>query len=231
MLTLRIITLILFFLTLYPAMGQTTEWKLTTQGNRAFQRKDYSQAEINYMNVLKNNPKNVAALFNLGNVQLAKGNAQAAFDFFQQCQNASQDKSLAALALHNQGYIYQATAMSSTKEDERQRALREAINYYKQSLRINPSDHNTRYNLALCQKLLKEIPSNNQQSQQSPEPQSADQQEQPNEQQEQQEQQQNSNDKQTQQLLNLAKQAEKRAKEKVDKAMRNRRPKNLEKNW
>ena len=229
MLTLRIITLILIFLTLYPAMGQTTEWKLTTQGNRAFQRKDYSQAEINYMNVLKNNPKSVAALFNLGNVQLAKGNAQAAFDFFQQCQNASHDTSLTALALHNQGYIYQATAMSSTKEDERQRALREAINYYKQSLRINPSDHNTRYNLALCQKLLKEIPSNNQQSQQSPEPQSADQQEQPNQQQEQQ--QQNSNDKQTQQLLNLAKQAEKRAKEKVDKAMRNRRPKNLEKNW
>ena len=228
MLTLRIITLILFFLTLYPAMGQTTEWKLTTQGNRAFQRKDYSQAEINYMNVLKNNPKSVVALFNLGNVQLAKGNAQAAFDFFQQCQNASHDTSLTALALHNQGYIYQATAMSSTKEDERQRALREAINYYKQSLRINPSDHNTRYNLALCQKLLKEIPANNQQSQQSPEPQSADQQEQPNQQQEQQ---QNSNDKQTQQLLNLAKQAEKRAKEKVDKAMRNRRPKNLEKNW
>lgn len=229
MLTLRIITLISFFLTLYPAMGQTTEWKLTTQGNRAFQRKDYSQAEINYMNVLKNNPKSVVALFNLGNVQLAKGNAQAAFDFFQQCQNASHDTSLTALALHNQGYIYQATAMSSTKEDERQRALREAINYYKQSLRINPSDHNTRYNLALCQKLLKEIPANNQQSQQSPEPQSADQQEQPNQQQEQQ--QQNSNDKQTQQLLNLAKQAEKRAKEKVDKAMRNRRPKNLEKNW
>lgn len=229
MLTLRIITLILFFLTLYPAMGQTTEWKLTTQGNRAFQRKDYSQAEINYMNVLKNNPKSVVALFNLGNVQLAKGNAQAAFDFFQQCQNASHDTSLTALALHNQGYIYQATAMSSTKEDERQRALREAINYYKQSLRINPSDHNTRYNLALCQKLLKEIPANNQQSQQSPEPQNADQQEQPNQQQEQQ--QQNSNDKQTQQLLNLAKQAEKRAKEKVDKAMRNRRPKNLEKNW
>ena len=225
----RLLTLLLTILTLCPSVGQTTVWKHTTQGNRAFERKDYSQAEINYLNVLKENPQSAPALFNLGNVQLAKGNAQAALDYFQRVHNVAPDTSLAAQVFHNQGYIYHATAMSSTKEDERQRALREAIEYYKQSLRLNPADDNTRYNLALCQKLLKDIPPSSQQSQQTPEPQSVEQQEQQNNQQEQQ--QQNSNDKQTQQLLNLAKQAEKRAKEKVDKAMKNRRTKNLEKNW
>ena len=82
-----------------------------------------------------------------------------------------------------------------------------------------------------CQKLLKD---SQQQSQQQDEQQQDASQNQPqneDQQQQQTEEQQKKDDKQTQQLLNLAKQAEKRAKEKVDKAMKNRRPKNLEKNW
>jgi Ca-activated chloride channel family protein len=135
------------------------------------------------------------------------------------------------MALHNQGYVYQASAMSSTKEDERQQQLRTAIDHYKQALRLNPTDNNTRYNLALCQKLLKD--SQQQSQQQDEQQQDASQNQQQNEasQQSTDNRQQTTDDKQTQQLLNLAKQAEKRAKEKVDKAMKNRRPKNLEKNW
>lgn len=196
------------------------------KGNRAFENKDYSKAELNYLNVLKAHPSSAEALFNLGNTQLGKNNAQAALDYFEKAKQSSADTTLTAMALHNQGYVYQASAMSSTKENERQQHLRTAIDHYKQALRLNPADNNTRYNLALCQKLLKD-------SQQQDEQQDASHNQQQNEDQQQQqaEEQQKKDGKQTQQLLNLAKQAEKRAKEKVDKAMKNQRPKNLEKNW
>jgi Ca-activated chloride channel family protein len=199
------------------------------KGNRAFENKDYSKAELNYLNVLKAHPSSAEALFNLGNTQLGKNNAQAALDYFEKAKQSSADTTLTAMALHNQGYVYQASAMSSTKEDERQQQLRTAIDHYKQALRLNPADNNTRYNLALCQKLLKD----SQQTTDSRQQTTDDKQNQQNEacQQTTDNRQQTTDDKQTQQLLNLAKQAEKRAKEKVDKAMKNRRPKNLEKNW
>ncbi len=228
--TTRIITIFsAFFLTLV-ATAQTTEWKYMNKGNRAFENKDFSKAELNYLNVLKGKPNSAEALFNLGNVQLGKNNAQAALDYYEKVKQCSTDTALNAITCHNQGYVYQASAMSSTKEDERQKALRIAIDYYKQSLRLNPADDNTRYNLALCQKLLKDSEQQSQNQDQKPEDsQSQDnkseqktQQSEPQEQKE---------DKQTQQLLNLAKQAEKRAKEKVDNAMKNRCPKSLEKNW
>ena len=211
------------------SIAQTSEWKNMQKGNRAFENKDYSKAELNYLNVLKAHPSSAEALFNLGNTQLGKNNAQAALDYFEKAKQSSADTTLTAMALHNQGYVYQASAMSSTKEDERQQQLRTAIDHYKQALRLNPADNNTRYNLALCQKLLKDSQQSTDDRQQTTD----DKQNQQNEacQQTTDNRQQTTDDKQTQQLLNLAKQAEKRAKEKVDKAMKNRRPKNLEKNW
>ena len=228
--TTRIITTFTFLLFTLVTIAQTTEWKYMNKGNRAFDNKDFSKAELNYINVLKANPNSAEALFNLGNVQLGKNNAQAALDFYEKVRQCATDTALNAITCHNQGYIYQASAMSSTKEDERQKALRVAIDYYKQALRLNPTDDNTRYNLALCQKLLKDSEQQNQNQNQQPED-SQSQDNQSEQKQQQSEPQEQKEDKQTQQLLNLAKQAEKRAKEKVDNAMKNRRPKSLEKNW
>ena len=212
------------------SIAQTSEWKNMQKGNRAFENKDYSKAELNYLNVLKAHPSSAEALFNLGNTQLGKNNAQAALDYFEKAKQSSADTTLTAMALHNQGYVYQASAMSSTKEDERQQHLRTAIDHYKQALRLNPADNNTRYNLALCQKLLKDSQQTTDNRQQTTDDKRNQQQNEAS-QQSTDNRQQTTDDKQTQQLLNLAKQAEKRAKEKVDKAMKNRRPKNLEKNW
>ena len=150
-------SLTILALLLFPLLctSQTAVWKNMHKGNRAFENKDYSKAELNYLNALKAQPNLPEARFNLGNVQLGKGNAKAAFEAFEQVKQASTDTTLRAMTLHNQGYIYHATAMASTSEEERQKALRTAIDYYKQSLRLNPADNNTRYNLALCQKLLR----------------------------------------------------------------------------
>lgn len=226
---MRIITTCILLLFSLMVMAQTAEWKYMNKGNKAFEKKDYANAEINYLNVLKQKPQSTAALFNLGNVQLGKNNAQAALDYYEKVVQSSTNTTLNAMTHHNQGYVYHASAMSSTKEDERQKSLRVAIDYYKKALRLNPADDNTRYNLALCQKLLKE--SEQQSQSQNEQPEDSQSQDDQSEQQQQQNSEEQKDDKQTQQLLNLAKQAEKRAKEKVDNAMRTRRPKSLEKNW
>ena len=223
-------TLILLLFSLL-SVAQTPEWKYMYKGNKAFENKDFQKAERHYLNVLKENPKSAEALFNLGNTQLGLNNAQAAMEYYEKVKQCSVDTSLNAMTHHNMGYIFQASAMSTTKEDERQQHLRLAIEQYKQALRINPHDDNTRYNLALCQKLLKDSMQQSQNEQDNQEQQEEQQNEQGEQQKQQDTPQDPKEDKQMQQLLNLAKQAEKRTKEKVDKAMKNRRQKGLEKYW
>ena len=225
MLIRHFITIAILLITPLLATAQTYAWKQVQKGNRAFDRKDYTAAELHYLGAAGNDLTTPVLNFNLGNVQLGKGSAKASLEYFERVSNsASADTTLRAMAYHNQGYIYQASAMSSTREDERQKLLQTAIKHYKQALRLNPSDDNTRYNLALCQKLLKDSSQQQPQQQEASPDATSPQSQQPTDQPQ-------KDEKQNQQLLNLAKQAEKRAKEKVDKALKSRRPKNLEKNW
>lgn len=228
----KIITTLFLLLFTFTAEAQTEEWKYINKGNKAFENKDYKKAERNYLSVLKENPNSPEALFNLGNTQLGLNNPQTALEYYEKVKQISNDTILNAMTNHNQGWIYQALAMSSTKEEERQKNLRIAIESYKQSLRLNPSDNNTRYNLALCQKLLKDSMQQSQKKSENKEQQSETQDDQSQQQQrKQQDTEKDKDDKKTQQLLNMAKQAEKRAREKVDKAMKNGRSRSLEKNW
>ena len=229
---MRIKNIFIFFLTLYSlvAVGQTPEWEAVHKGNHAFEKKDYAAAELHYMNALKLGSAASTTLFNLGNVQLGKGNGQVALDYYEKAKHAAPvDTMLLSMMSHNQGYVYHASAMAQTDESQRQKSLREAITHYKQALRLNPADDNTRYNLALCLKLLKDSQEQSHELREKKKQQH--QQHTDSLQQQQQTEASKKDDKQMQQLLNLAKLSEKRTKERVDKAIKNRRQKNLEKNW
>ena len=136
------------------------------------------------------------------------------------------------MAWHNRGYICQTAALHDAQKQ--QQLLRQAIEHYKQALRLNPNDNDTRYNLALCQRQLKK---GNSQSQQQQQEQQQKQENQPdNDKQKQQQSQSQTNNprqdddrQQTEQYLNLARQAERRALEKL-KSMQPRQ-KSLDKNW
>lgn len=70
----------------------------------------------------------------------------------QQFTNAAQletNRLRRAASYHNMGVIMQ-----------NHREYAQAIEYYKMALRCNPQDNETRYNLALCKKLLKNNPQN-----------------------------------------------------------------------
>ncbi|MGN1241122.1 MAG: aerotolerance regulator BatC, partial [Alloprevotella sp.] len=134
------------------------------------------------------------------------------------------------------GYIYQKQADTNAKE--KQQLLRKAIEEYKNALRLRPNDDGTRYNLALCQKQLRDEQNKQdqqqqqqkqQQQQQSKEEQKDQKQNDQKSPQQQQDNKQEQKDPATEQYLNLSRQAEKRALEKI----KNGQPvhRGLDKNW
>ena len=213
--------------------AQTPEWINLHKGNSAFKAGDMSTAEKAYRQALKANPHSARAAFNLGDVYLNKKDAQNALKFYERAAKQEKSKLVRAMAYHNMGYIHHVA-----KEYDR------AINYYKDALRNNPKDDDTRYNLVLCQQQKRQQDqqkqnknANDKQQQQdkqgkndknSPE---SNQQQRPNDRKERPEQQQSGISKENaEQLLNLSRQNEQQTRRKIDHAQQPR-VKQLDKNW
>lgn len=215
-----------------PMTAQTATYRLMHQGNALFRAGQYDRAEKYYLQVLKSQPHNSRAHFNLADTYLAKGNPGAADSLYNIVTQSEKNKQVRSMAWHNRGYLCQTAALHDAQKQ--QQLLRQAIEHYKQALRLNPNDNDTRYNLALCQRQLKK---GNSQSQQQQQEQQQKQENQPdNDKQKQQQSQSQTNNprqdddrQQTEQYLNLARQAERRALEKL-KSMQPRQ-KSLDKNW
>ena len=215
-----------------PMTVQTATYRLMHQGNALFRAGQYDRAEKYYLQVLKSQPHNSRAHFNLADTYLAKGNPGAADSLYNIVTQSEKNKQVRSMAWHNRGYLCQTAALHDAQKQ--QQLLRQAIEHYKQALRLNPNDNDTRYNLALCQRQLKK---GNSQSQQQQQEQQQKQENQPdNDKQKQQQSQSQTNNprqdddrQQTEQYLNLARQAERRALEKL-KSMQPRQ-KSLDKNW
>lgn len=214
-------------------VAQNREWRQMHQGNRLFHAQQYDGAAVEYMKALNGNSQNARALFNLADAYLAKGDVRAADSLFILAADAEKNKTVKSMAFHNRGYIRQKAAL--TDREGQQQLLRQAIELYKQALRLNPQDNDTRYNLALCQKQLKESSQKNN-PQEKPSAQKQKPQDDKNKQQNQDKAQmqpanteQRPDKKQAERYLNLSRQAEKNVQQRV----KNQQPrqKSLEKNW
>ena len=115
--------------------------------NKLFHQQNYAKAEVEYRKAISKNPNNSQAIYNLGNALLMQQKDSAATSLFQKSGKIEKSKIRKAMSYHNIGVICQKHQMYG-----------EAINAYKEALRNNPNDNETRYNLALCKKLLKNQP-------------------------------------------------------------------------
>lgn len=213
------------------ATAQTAEWQLMHRGNAAFRAHNYDAAATLYREALHHNPHSARALFNLGDTYLAKGDARAADSLYLEASRLEKNAQVKSMAFHNRGYIRQKMALADRQRQ--QQLLRDAIEQYKQALRLNPRDNDTRYNLALCQKQLKDSQQSQQQKEkkdkQQPQQQQKQQQQQQQEQTQQQPQPSKSDREQNERYANLAKQAEQKALQKINN--RQPRQRTLNKNW
>ena len=150
------------------------------EGNSLYNKEAFLDSEISYRKALETNPSDSIATFNLGNSLFRQQDEEKVKESFNHYNTAAQNaakagnKSLAAKAFYNAGDVM----MAAQQYDK-------AIDYFKQSLKNDPSDHEARYNLVLAQKLLQKNQDQNQDDQQDQQQQQQDQQQQDQQQQQQ----------------------------------------------
>lgn len=154
MLQKKYIGMILLLLVAVSASAQKAERDLIRRGNRFFKDSVYVDAEVNYRKALEVNPKSTVSMFNLGNTLALQNKLQEAMEQYVGAAKIEKDKSNLAQIYHNMGVIFHS-----------QKDYAKAMEAYKQSLRNNPKDDETRYNLALAQKQLQDQQQNQDQNQ------------------------------------------------------------------
>lgn len=212
-----------------------TDRQYIRNGNKLFHQQNYAKAEVEYRKAISKNPNNSQAIYNLGNALLMQQKDSAATSLFQKSGKIEKSKIRKAMSYHNIGLICQKHQMYG-----------EAINAYKEALRNNPNDNETRYNLALCKKLLKNQPKdknkqNNKQKDKNnkdknKKDKNKDKQNNKNKDQDKQDKkQQQPKDRMSkdnaEQLLNAAMQEEKATQQRISKAMQQAGSRKLQKNW
>jgi Ca-activated chloride channel family protein len=193
--------------------GQSDFWNEMNKGKSNFDRERYDKSVKHFEHALAIDSSNAEANYNLADAYLSVDSLSLAHSHFSKSIKSSRDTFLNAKSYHNLGVIEQRMANAVKDQPEiQQSCLKNAINDYKSSLKLNPNSDETRYNLALCLKQLKEC---KQQQKQSPqqEPQKQKQKEQNEKKQPQNQQQQSP--KQNNQLMEYAKRKEKETREKM----------------
>ncbi len=161
---LLIYIIALFSLASFPfssyAAGESTkrERNAITEGNKLYNNGRYRAAMKKYEEALKENPNSAVGRYNLGLSQIRLGTnpsdtTQAAKDMAAKgCQSLEQvakmgsmKPKLASMANYNLGNV------AFNSEDYKQ-----ALAYYKQALRLNPTDDNARRNLRITQLKIQE---------------------------------------------------------------------------
>ena len=146
--------------------------KLIRQGNNAYSDSSYSVAEESYRDALAANQDAFNAAFNLADAIYKQENYSEASTLFQGLTEKAESKEEKAMAYHNLGN-------SLLKEQK----IDESIEAFKNALRNNPSDKDTKHNLAYAQRMKQEQEQN--QEEKEEEKQEEEQQEQQQEEQEQ----------------------------------------------
>jgi tetratricopeptide (TPR) repeat protein len=223
-----VLILTAYFTSTTPAQAQS-ERKEIRQGVREYARQNYSDSELSFRKALSIDSTSVPALYNLAASLYRQQRFEEARQLLDPLSGNTSDPSLVADVFHNLG-----NAFLSEKDYQK------SIEAYKNSLRIRPSDQDTKYNLAYAQEMLKqqqqqggddqekqEDNKQNEQDQQSPENQ-----DQPQEQKEDQ----NGNNQSMrkedmERLLQAIQQNEKKVKEKADKEKAKAATVKTEKDW
>lgn len=215
------------------AANAQTDRQYVRMGNQLYRQGKFDKAELEYKKALSKNENNSQALYNLGLAALQQKKDSDAVENFNKAAKVETNPIRKAMAYHNIGVVMQA------HQDYNQ-----AIEAYKEALRNNPKDDETRYNLALCQRQKKDNKGggggqNNQQD--NKQDQNKDQkqdQKQDNQQDKQDNQQQNQPPRDNQmskenaeRLLDAAVQQEKNTQERLQKALQQSPRRSLEKNW
>lgn len=149
-----ILLLLGLFVSLCSVFAQKVERNYIRKGNRLYNDSSYIDAEINYRKALEINPKSTVSMYNLGNSLIYQQKNKDALEQYVSASKMEKDKYKLSYIYHNIGVLF-----------HRDKDYKQAIEAYKKALINNPKDDETRYNLSLAQKLLKDEQDNNENNQ------------------------------------------------------------------
>ncbi len=117
---------------------------LTWEANKELSENEFIKAEADYRRAISKSDENVVAPYNLGTAYYKKESLEEAFGRFKQVGELASGKPEKHKAFHNMGNVF----MKNEEYDK-------AVEAYKEALRNDPTDEETRYNLALAKELAK----------------------------------------------------------------------------
>ncbi len=135
---------ILFILLSVQAFSQK-ENRYLREGNRSFDKGDYSSAEKDYRKALEVNKESVKGQFNLGTAVYQEKNFEESANIFAGLSEKSSGKMEKAEVFHNLG--------NSLLEGQQ---YEKSIEAYKQALMNNPGDLDSKYNLEYARMKLQQ---------------------------------------------------------------------------
>lgn len=126
------------------AQGQE-ERKFIREGYKAYQEESFSEAEIGFRKAEEANKDSYIARYNTSAALYQQDKLEESGERFAELMNETSDPAEQAKLMHNMGNVM----LESEK-------YKEAAEAYKRSLKLNPADDDTRYNLAYALKKLRE---------------------------------------------------------------------------
>lgn len=136
--------ILLLMLSLSFVNAQTLEEKQwIVNGNNFYLQKEYDKARVEYSKVLATTPSSLKANYNLGNTFFQLKKYDDAITHYNRASKITSGKKEKSEVFHNLGNAYM-----------QKKEYKKAIESFKNALRNNPKDNETRYNFALAKKLL-----------------------------------------------------------------------------
>ena len=212
------------------AMSQTDR-DYVRRGNRYMRDSIYDKAQVEYQKAIERDNTNPISHYNLGNALLYQNKAEDAMKEYETAARLEKDKGRLAQIYHNMGVLLQAA-----------KQFDKAVACYRNSLRNDPTNNETRYNYALSLFQLKkgdggednpdqQKDENGKDEKEEKEQQQQQQDKKDEQQQQQQQQQEQMSRENAEQMLNAAMQDEKNTQEKIQRAQQQQQQKRLRKQW
>jgi len=142
---MKIVLRILFFSALILCgniYAQSTR-SLVNDGVDQYHQKKYSDAEVNFKKGIEKMPDSFQGNFNLGDAYYKQQRYDEAMKQYGASLTKTKDKEQMAKVYHNIGNTYL-----------KQQKYKESIESYKNSLKLNPKDEDTKYNLSYALSML-----------------------------------------------------------------------------
>jgi len=142
-----------FFIALIFSNVSFAQRDIINEGVDFYDQKKFADAEVNFKKGLEKASDSFEANFNLGDAYYKQGRYDESIKSFQSSLELTEDPDLKAKTFHNIGN----SLLKSQK-------IKESIEAYKNALKINPNDKETKYNLSYALSLLEKQQNQQQQN-------------------------------------------------------------------